>query len=164
VTSTGRRGWARDLRRVLTDEGDEVERPDFEGDGGGPPWWPARSPCGGGVPALGWRRGAARKVWPAILELMAATACSGGYLVRRDDATELGSYGGGSALQRAARCVGEEAAGWGFMGVEHRRPSRVGSDAEGWRQRDAPGLRRVRVWHAADGSARWACAAGSWPG
>jgi hypothetical protein len=33
---------------------------------------------------------------------------SGDYLVRRDDAPELGSYGGGGALQRATRRAGEE--------------------------------------------------------
>jgi hypothetical protein len=51
-----------------------------------------------GVPALGWRRGATRKVWPAVLELTVATACSGGYLIWRDGATQLGSHGGGGAL------------------------------------------------------------------
>jgi xanthine/CO dehydrogenase XdhC/CoxF family maturation factor len=76
---------------VLTDGEDEAERPDFEEDGGGPPWWPARSPCGGDVPVLGWRQGAAQKVWLAVLERTAATACSGGHLVRRDGAAELGS-------------------------------------------------------------------------
>jgi hypothetical protein len=49
----------------------------------------------GGTPARGWRRGAAGKVWPVVLELSVATACSGGYLVRRDAAAEPGSYGGG---------------------------------------------------------------------
>jgi hypothetical protein len=44
VAGAGRKGWARDLRRVLTDRGDEAERPDFEEDGGGRPWWPAQSP------------------------------------------------------------------------------------------------------------------------
>jgi hypothetical protein len=68
---------------------------------------------GSDVPALGWRRGAARKVWPVVLELTVATACSGGYLVRRDGAAELGSYGGGGALQ-------------GGGGAAHRRGRRQG--------------------------------------
>jgi hypothetical protein len=81
---------------------------------------------GSDVPALGWRRGAARKVWPVVLELTVATACSGGYLVRRDGAAELGSYGGGGALQGggAARRTGEEGGRgsglgrWIYMGAE----------------------------------------------
>jgi hypothetical protein len=52
VAGAGCRGWAGDLRRVLTDGGDEAERPDFEEDGGGWPWRPTRSPCGGGVSAM----------------------------------------------------------------------------------------------------------------
>jgi hypothetical protein len=39
------------------------------------------------------------------------TDFSSGYLVRRDGAAELGSYGGGGALQQAARRAGKEGAG-----------------------------------------------------
>jgi hypothetical protein len=38
-----------------------------------------------------------------------------------------------------------------------------GSDAEGWRQQDAPGLRRVRVWHAA-AAAPYGLARRAWSG
>jgi xanthine/CO dehydrogenase XdhC/CoxF family maturation factor len=77
VAGAGRRGWTRDLRRVLTDGGDEAERPDFEEDGGGRPWWLARSPCGGGIPVLLRPREDATKVRLDVLELTVAPASSG---------------------------------------------------------------------------------------
>jgi hypothetical protein len=60
------------------------------------------------------------------------------------------------------RHTSEETTGCGFMGAGHRRPSRawLGRREAARRRRDAPGLRRVRVRHEADGGARWACVAG----
>jgi hypothetical protein len=83
---------------------------------------------------------------------------------RRDGAAELGSHGGGGALRRAARRAGEEGGRVGFMGVEHRRPSRARLGRRGVapagcpRSPASPGLAR------GGGSARWACAAGLRPG
>jgi hypothetical protein len=54
----------------------------------------------GSAPALGWRRGSARKVWPVVLELTVVTTCSGGYLVRQNGAAVPGFYGDGGLLQR----------------------------------------------------------------
>jgi hypothetical protein len=80
---------------------------------------------------------------------------------RRDGVVELSSHGGGGALRRAVRRAGEEVEGWVLWACSRRDRAVPGSDAKGWRQRDASGLRRVLVWHAAaaapDGLARRAC-------
>jgi hypothetical protein len=84
---------------VLTFGGDRRETPDFE-EGQWQCWRPAAVFMHGGALVLSWRRGAAGKVRPDVLELSVAKACPDGYLVRRNGAAEPGSYGGGGILQR----------------------------------------------------------------
>jgi hypothetical protein len=64
-----------------------------------------------------------------------------------------------AAFCRGPAQGGEEAAGWGFKSAERRRPSRarLGRQEAARRRRSAPGLRRVRVRHEADGGARCRC-------
>jgi hypothetical protein len=145
VTDAGRRGWAGDLRRVLSDGGDEAEQPDFEG---------AAAVRHGGRPGVraaavfrrsagdGERRGrCGLPSWSLRRRRLAPVATSSGGTTRRSLA----------AMAAAALCRGRRDAQarkqqggvlWARSTGDRAVP---GSDAEGWRQRDAPGLRRVRV-------------------
>jgi hypothetical protein len=92
-----------------------------------------------------------------IADLLVMTDCSGGYLVRRDDAAKLSSYGGGGALQRAARCAGEEGAGRRRLeragGLKGDAVLESGAGTARTPRSGGAGLRRVLAAHA---MARWA--------
>jgi hypothetical protein len=77
------RGVDGDHVEVLTGGGGRRRRPDFEEDGSGQPWGPARASCGGGVLALLRPREDATEVRLDVLELMVAMASSGSRRARR---------------------------------------------------------------------------------
>jgi hypothetical protein len=116
---------------------------------------------GGAVPAGSRRRDSAEDARLGSGKLPAGSILLRLYLVggtaQRSSAPMVAAalYGGRRGAQ--ARKV----AGWVLWAWSTGDRAVPGSDAEGWRQRDAPGLRRVRVWHAAavapDGLARRAC-------
>jgi hypothetical protein len=98
---------------VLTDSDgeDEPEQPDLEEDGGGRPWWPARSPCDGDDSVDLWRRNKVPRAWLGVTELLVVTPCSGDAYVRRIErqCRRLGQVdASGGAVQgsrRGARAV-----------------------------------------------------------
>jgi hypothetical protein len=114
-TGAGRRGWAGDPRRALTDGEDKAERPDFEEDGGGA--------LVAGPVSVRRRRSSARLATGSGVEGVA----------RR-----LGAYGGYSLLRRLPRPAGWRGGAWLLR--RRRRSADGGAARRGLEHGAAQGL------------------------